>query len=140
MLRFLLGYAPLSNPRPHMPRLLFVLLVAVSSGAGAIVIRDDVDDAQYRVSPAELPALADLPGEGHGVLIAPRWVVTAAHAVTWQHKLKWKRGDGSGVVLRPGVYGQTSYNIRLSSYVDWIRGAISAATAPAHGVATASGT
>ena len=22
--------------------------------------------------------------EGHGVLIAPRWVVTAAHAVAWQ--------------------------------------------------------
>ena len=134
MLRFLLGYAPLSNPRPHMPRLLFVLLVAVSSGAGAIVIRDDVDDAQYCVSPA------DLPGEGHGVLIAPRWVATAAHAVTWQHKLKWKRGDGIGVVLRPGVYGQTSYNIRLSSYADWIRGVISAAPAPARGVATASGT
>lgn len=29
-------------------------------------------------------ALVDLPHEGHGVLIAPQWVVTAAHAVTWQ--------------------------------------------------------
>ena len=61
----------------------FVLLL-VSITASAIVIRDDVDDSKYRVPPSELPALADLPGEGHGVLIAPRWVLTAAHAVSWQ--------------------------------------------------------
>ncbi len=85
---------------------LLALLIAASP-ADAVVIRDDVDDAAYRVPASAFPALADLPGEGHGVLIAPRWVVTAAHAVTWQHEIaditlagtprKVKR-----VVLHPG--------------------------------------
>jgi len=67
--------------------LLLVLLLAVSSTAGAIVIRHDVDDAKYRVAAADFPALVDLPGEGHGVLIAPQWVVTAGHAVPAHSRL-----------------------------------------------------
>ena len=63
-----------------MKRWLFLMLVTVPFAAGAIVIRDDVDDARYRIDGSAFPALADLPGEGHGVLIAPRWVITAAHA------------------------------------------------------------
>lgn len=62
-----------------------LLLLLASFGASAVVIRDDVPDLQYRMAAAEFPALADVPGEGHGVLIAPRWVITAAHAVSWQH-------------------------------------------------------
>lgn len=54
--------------------------LAVSTAAGAVVIRADLDDARYRVPASAFPALVDMPGEGHGVLIAPRWVVTAAHA------------------------------------------------------------
>ncbi|HET6587079.1 MAG TPA: trypsin-like serine protease [Oleiagrimonas sp.] len=54
--------------------------VLVTAGANAVVIRSDVPDSQYLVSENALPALADLPGEGQGTLIAPRWVVTAAHA------------------------------------------------------------
>ena len=65
-----------------MLRLLLLALLALPLSAGAIVIRDDVDDSMYRVPASELAALVDLPGEGHGVLIAPQWVVTAAHAVT----------------------------------------------------------
>jgi hypothetical protein len=60
------------------------LLLAISTSAGAVVIRTDVRDANYRIPAAAFPALVDLPGEGHGVLIAPTWVVTAAHAVSWQ--------------------------------------------------------
>lgn len=67
-----------------MSRILFLVLLTVSLTANAIVIRDDVDDSHYRVPTSELPALADLPGEGQGVLIAPQWVLTAAHAVSWQ--------------------------------------------------------
>jgi secreted trypsin-like serine protease len=59
-------------------------LLAVSSAVGAVVIRTDVDDAKYRVQAAEFPALVDLPDEAHGVLIAPQWVVTAAHAAPMQ--------------------------------------------------------
>lgn len=71
-----------------MTRLLLLALFAASFTASAVVIRDDVDDSQYRVPASEFPALADLPGEGHGVLIAPQWVVTAAHAVTWQSGIR----------------------------------------------------
>lgn len=52
--------------------------------AQAVVIRDDVADARYLAEASEIPALADLPGEGHGVLIAPSWVITVAHAVRGQ--------------------------------------------------------
>lgn len=62
-----------------------LLLLLASFVAHAVVIRDDVPDLQYRMAAAEFPALADLPGEGHGLLIAPQWVVTAAHSVSRQH-------------------------------------------------------
>jgi hypothetical protein len=57
-------------------------LVLAVTNANAIVIRQNQPDSQYRVDPQSIPALADLPDEGHGTLIAPRWVVTAAHAVS----------------------------------------------------------
>ena len=90
-----------------MSRLLFLALLAVSFGASAIVIRDDVDDSKYRVPVSEFPVLADLPGEGHGVLIAPRWVVTAAHAVAWQPQIKQITINGiprdvERLVMHPG--------------------------------------
>jgi hypothetical protein len=83
------------------------LLLLTSFGANAVVIRDDVPDLQYRMAVTEFPALVDLPGEGHGVLIAPRWVVTAAHAVGWQHSVDAVVVGGapravSRVVVHPG--------------------------------------
>lgn len=63
--------------------LLFIL--ALSSTASAVVIRHDVADTDYRIPESHFPALADLPCEGHGVLIAAQWVVTAAHAVSSPH-------------------------------------------------------
>ena len=59
-------------------------LLAIPFTASSIIIRSDVKDANYRVPASEFPALVDMPGEGHGVLIAPRWVVTAAHAAPMQ--------------------------------------------------------
>jgi chymotrypsin len=64
---------------------LIVELCLQCSVAGAITIRDDTPDAKYRVAEGFFPALADLPIEGHGTLIAPQWVVTAAHATVWEH-------------------------------------------------------
>ncbi len=69
--------------------LLLMILLAASSIADAIVIRDDVDDARYRIAASEFPALVDMPGEGHGVLIAPQWVITAAHTLP-QHAESWQ--------------------------------------------------
>tara|TARA_R100001443_G_scaffold96038_5_gene102824 strand:- start:16574 stop:17380 length:807 start_codon:yes stop_codon:yes gene_type:complete len=71
-----------------VPRILFFTLLVVSFSASAIVIRHDIDDLEYRVQATEFPALADMPGEGHGVLIAPQWVITAAHAISWQSEIK----------------------------------------------------
>lgn len=90
-----------------MARLMLLALLAVSSGAGAIVIRDDVDDSRYRIPASRFPALVDMPGEGHGVLIAPEWVVTAAHAVTWQHEIRQVTINGTArdverLVIHPG--------------------------------------
>jgi len=49
--------------------------------AYAVVIRHDVADSRYVVPEQSIPSLTNLPSEGHGALIAPRWVVTVAHAV-----------------------------------------------------------
>lgn len=81
-----------------MIRWLFLALAALPCCAGAIVIRDDVDDARYRIDGTEFPALADMPGEGHGVLIAPRWVLTAAHAAPME-------GMGATITINGRGYG-----------------------------------
>ncbi|WP_372361799.1 trypsin-like serine protease [Xanthomonas sp. NCPPB 1325] len=63
-----------------MKRWLFVVFLTFSFAAKGVVIRADVDDSNYRVDQSAFPALVDMPGEGHGVLIARKWVLTAAHA------------------------------------------------------------
>jgi hypothetical protein len=62
-------------------RLLAIGLALVCLNAQAIIMRHDVPDDKYKVSATEFPALVDLPVEGHGVLIAPAWIVTLASAV-----------------------------------------------------------
>lgn len=90
-----------------MIRFLLVILLVASPTAGAIVIRDDVDDAEYRIAASDFPALVDMPGEGHGVLIAPQWVVTAAHTIPWHSQLRQVVIGGTSrdverVVMHPG--------------------------------------
>ncbi len=84
-----------------------LLLLLASFGASAVVIRDDVPDLQYRMAASEFPALADMPGESHGVLIAPQWVLTAAHSVSRQHAVDVVVVGGTPravrhVVIHPG--------------------------------------
>ena len=64
-----------------MTRFFLFILLAAASTASAVVIRHDVDDSKYRVPASEFPALVDMPGEGHGVLVAPQWAITAAHTI-----------------------------------------------------------
>ena len=74
---------------PQVIRLfLAVLLFAPPSAATAIVTRHDVDDSEYRVASSEFPALVDMPKSGHGVLVAPQWVITAAHTLPRRGKLR----------------------------------------------------
>ena len=61
-----------------MTRLCLLALLVMSFSSSAIVIRHDVEDAKYRIPASEFPALVDMPGEGHGVLIAPQWVITVS--------------------------------------------------------------
>ena len=67
---------------------LVVLLLALPSTASAIVIRHDVDDAEYRVPASGFPALVDMPKSGHGVLVAAQWVITAAHTIPPHARLR----------------------------------------------------
>src|SRR5687767_13710394 len=69
------------------PRFVLPLLLLLPLSAHAVVIRDDVDDAEYRITEAEIEALVDMPHEGHGVLIAPQWILTAAHVVASGHAI-----------------------------------------------------
>lgn len=87
--------------------LLAMLLLALSSPSDAIVVRHDVDDSNYRIAASEFPALVDMPGEGHGVLVSPQWAITAAHTLPWHSELKQvviagTPRDVERVVVHPG--------------------------------------
>lgn len=77
--------------------------LALASGlacsAQAILIRHDVDDAAYHFDANEYPALATV-GDAHGTLIAPQWVLTAAHVVD-----KWTPGSAGGVRINGRKFG-----------------------------------
>lgn len=86
---------------------LLLLCMLAPASASAVVIRHDVDDAKYRIDATEFPALVDMPGEGHGVLIDRQWVVTAAHTLPRHAALAQVHIDGkpravARVVVHPG--------------------------------------
>lgn len=78
------GDADRSLASSAMKVVLGLLLLILSASAHAIVVRSDVTEDAYRVASNTFLPLADLPGEGHGVLIAPQWLIAAAHAVNPQ--------------------------------------------------------
>lgn len=87
-------------------RVFWTAMLLASCPAQAVVIRHDVEDTKYQVDAAEIPVLADLAHEGHGVLVAPQWVVTAAHATQWHPvtaiSLAGKCREVERVVVHPG--------------------------------------
>lgn len=56
--------------------------------ASAILIRADRDDAEYVELASRYPASIALNPDGEGTLIAPRWVLTAAHRAKALQELK----------------------------------------------------
>jgi hypothetical protein len=66
-------------------RFFLCTVLLLPCAASAVVIRADVDDTKYRIEATAFPALVDMPGEGHGVLIDRHWVITAAHVVAGYH-------------------------------------------------------
>jgi len=61
------------------PILLLSLVLLVPPPVEAIVIRHDRDDGRYIELGERFPAAASVLPDGSGVLIAPQWVLTAAH-------------------------------------------------------------
>ncbi len=68
-----------------------MLFLSIAGSAHAIVRRHDVSDSKYLVKIRSVPGFVNLPHEGHGELINPRWVVTAAHAASdmRNHREDW---------------------------------------------------
>ncbi len=59
---------------------IYVLIFTTSLSVSAIVLRHDVEKKMYEATWQDFPALAQFYVDGaHGTLIAPTWVVTAAH-------------------------------------------------------------
>jgi len=59
--------------------LVAVLAAGALVPAEAIIIRHDRDEADYRELGQQYPAVGKISPDGTGTLIAPRWVLTAAH-------------------------------------------------------------
>ena len=95
--------------------------LAASLPAAAILIRPDRDDAEYVELATRYPASIALPAGGEGVLIASRWVLTAAHRAKALQEMKpapkvqlggrhygveaihfhpdWKKGEANDIAL-----------------------------------------
>ena len=59
----------------------FTIPIVFSTPADAIIRRHDLEDSAYIVDAEEYPAMVDLlaPGDCIATLIAPQWLITAAH-------------------------------------------------------------
>ena len=92
--------------------LLAVLVAAgVLAPSEAMIIRHDRDEADYRELGLQYPAVGKISPDGTGTLIAPRWVLTAAHVAQMFQR---REGDVS--------FGGRSYPVEASFiHPDWKR-------------------
>ncbi len=87
--------------------LLVCCYIFLSVEVSAIIIRHDVEAKKHLSESASVPALIDLPHEGHGVLIDPSWIVTVAHTVFYDYTGKMITIGGesreiSHIIYHPG--------------------------------------
>jgi len=94
--------------RPSIWLLVGACAFFMCSAAWAVVIRHDKPDERYQADEGMFPQLADMPGVGHGALIAPQWVVTAAHTIQGEIKEIMIAGQArkvERVIIHPGYRG-----------------------------------
>ena len=84
------------------------ILIACATSASAIVRRHEKPDSAYIVDAAHYPASAKVLGTSEGILIAPQWVLTAAHVVegvdpfsNWRVTFAGKEVAVDKIVLHP---------------------------------------
>jgi hypothetical protein len=111
--------------RLSIPLVVAALGLLVAPEAGAVIIRHDVDDAEYVVPDADYPALVDLiePGDCIGTLIDPSWLLTVAHCAVDLEVGATLLVSGSPhavaeVVLHPSWQDADAYDIALVRLAD----------------------
>lgn len=89
--------------------LVVVVVATVLAPSEAMIIRHDRDEAEYRELGRQYPAVGKISPDGTGTLIAPRWVLTAAHVAQM-----FQRHEGD---VR---FGGRSYSVEASFiHPDW---------------------
>jgi hypothetical protein len=80
----------------------FLFLSGLSATVFAITIRHDREDNKYLALGAKFPAVCALGRSGDGTLIAPQWILTAAHVANG-----FQKRNASGTVR----FGESEYQV-----------------------------
>jgi len=83
--------------------MLELVLAAALGAATPIVIRHDREDADYRELARRFPSACDIGSGGVGVLVRPRWVLTAAHVADAVNPFSARVGFGGTHRDDPGI-------------------------------------
>ena len=78
--------------------LMFAVCLMLPDYCYAVVKRHDISPESYSVK--NVPKyLIDMPHEGHGALIAPQWIVTAAHVIFYDYTGKSIKIGGKSYII-----------------------------------------